>query len=794
MNDISNKKIQSSLLPLVVLLTSSSFTLAQADGAISGERGWQIEEVTVTARKKEESLQDAPIAISAFSGESLSERGVQKLIEIENFTPNLTFQNNPSFGGASSAAAIYIRGIGQKDFVPTVEPGVGLYVDGIYIARSVGAILDLVEVERVEVLRGPQGTLFGRNSIGGAISITTRKPDNQLAGNLEATVGSDSRLNAKGILNLPIGDGLYSRFSLASMQQDGYVKRPFDGKKLGDDDTVSGRAALLWEASENIEINLAADYTRDREAGPAITLLGINYAGPIDPDTPPMATIHNVGANLAAGGAAIPCVIPPVTGTTNLAVPGCYDDRYVVGKGKNMGTAPSFSDTDLFAASATLDWALSEEINLRSLTGYRDLDSKFGRDGDGSPFRVSQFLDDLTQTQFTQEFQLLGSSLGARLNWIIGAYYFEEDGDNKNTLDFTVSNFVSGGKFDNRSAALFVQGSYDLSDKLSLTLGLRYTDETKKFLPDQYIIQNYFAGSGHPSLDAPFMQAGSRILPHIEKKEAIEETTPMVNLRWEVTDSLMAYATYAEGFKGGGFSQRVFPPQVAGATAPPGTADIDLIPSFDPEFVTSYELGFKFSNEDNTLRLNGALFMTEYDDFQIQVFTSVAPVTKNAAQVDIKGAEIELVWMPTAQWQFETALGLVDAKYSDIDTSETFVSKGNDLERVPALTASASVSRDFEWGENGTGTVRVDWSYRDEQYMDTFNTSQIHQGAYDLLNVNFVWRSLDERYSLTVGGKNLTDEKFMISGVIGDAFQSYEGVFSRGREYYATLRYNFGNY
>lgn len=775
-----------------MLLVSAMPTLAQSADAGSGTRTWQLEEIVVTARKKEENLQDAPISISAFSGQSLEDRGVQKLIEIENFTPNLTFQNNPSFGGASSAAAIYIRGIGQKEFLPTVEPGVGLYVDGIYIARSVGAILDLVEVERVEVLRGPQGTLFGRNSIGGAISITTKKPDDQLAGNLETTVGTDSMLNAKAVINLPIAEGLYSRFSLASLKQGGYVERPYDGKELGDDDTLSGRAALLWEASDDIEVNISADYTRDREAGPAITLLGINYAGPIDPDTPPMATIHNIGANVAAGNPPVPCIMPPLT--TNTAVPGCYDDRYVVGDSQNMGTAPSFSNTDLFAMSVTVDWVLTENISLRSLTGYRDLDSEFGRDGDGSPFRVSEFLDELKQTQFTQELQLIGSSMDSRLNWILGAYYFEEDGDNKNTLDFTVSNFVSGGQFDNRSTALFAQGGYDLLDNLTLTVGLRYTDESKKFLPDQYIIENYFAGTGHPSLDAPFMQAGSRVLPYVEKEVSIEETTPMVNLRWQITDSVMTYANYSEGFKSGGFSQRVFPPQVAGATAPAGTADVDLIPSFDPEFVTSYELGFKFSNEDNTLRLNGALFMTEYDDFQIQVFTSVAPVTKNAAEVEIQGAELELVWLPAAQWQVEAGLGLIDAKYSNIDSSETFVDKNNDLERVPSLTANASLSRDFDFGDRGTSTARLDWSYRDEQYMDTFNSPEIYQGSYDLVNANFTWRSVDERYTLTVGGKNLTDEKFMISGIIGDAFQSYEAVFSRGREYYLSLNYNFGDF
>jgi iron complex outermembrane receptor protein len=786
-----SKTILSQAIIAAVAIGGAAFPL-QASAQNTRATG-QLEEVLVTARKKEESLQDAPISISAFTGAALEDRGVTRLSEIQNFTPNLVFQNNPSFGGASSAASVYIRGIGQKEFLPTVDPGVGLYVDGIYIARSVGAILDLIEIERVEVLRGPQGTLFGRNTIGGAIHITTVKPDENLSAKIEATAGTDNRYDGKASVNLPITDGLYSRFSIASLNRDGYVKREFDGKELGDDDTLTARMALLWEASDSVDVNFSADYTRDRENGPAVNLIGINYAGPIDPDTPPMATIHNVGANLAAGGPEAPCIIPPLTGTTNPAVPGCYDNRYVVGKNKNMGTAPSYSDTDLWSTSLTVDWQINEHLALRSLSGYRDLDSDFGRDGDGSPFRISEFVDDLDQDQFSQEFHLLGDSFDSKLNWILGLYYFTEDGNNANTLDFTVSNFLSGGKFDNESYAAFAQGSYDLADDWTLTLGVRYTDETKKFTPDQYIIENYFAGSGHPMLDAPFMQAGERILPNIEKKVDADETTPMANLRWQAAENLMTYITYAEGFKSGGFSQRVFPPQVAGATAPPGTSDLDLIPSFDPESVNSYEWGFKYDNADSSLRINGSVFYTEYDDFQIQVFTSVAPVTKNAAEVEIAGGELEMTWIPAESWLIEASVGYIDAEYSDIDEAETLIDDSKDLERVPETTYSASIAKDFGLGDNGNLRARVDWSWRDEQQMDTFNTPQIAQDDYHLVNANVAWWAPDNRYSVVLGVDNLTDEDYLISGIVGDAFQSYEGVFARGREYYLTLRYQFGD-
>lgn len=765
------------------LLLSATPELYAADN----ERKAMIEEVTVTARKREESLQDTPIAISAFSGDNLEDRGVTKIIELSSFAPNMSFQNNPSFGGASNAASIYIRGIGQKEFLPTTEPGVGLYVDGVYIARSVGAILDLVDVSQVEILRGPQGTLFGRNTIGGAINITTEKPAEEFGGKVAVTAGTDNAQRFKGIVDVPLSNTLLSRFSVAKTLQDGYVERE-DGVDLGDDDSLTGRASFLWLPNDDLEVQFATDYTRDRENGPAMSLIGINLGDPIDPDTPPMATIHNVGANLAAGGPEAPCATPG--NTINLSVPGCYDMRYKLGEAHNAGTAPAQSDSDLYSANLNISWAINEDLTLKSISAWRDLDSEFSRDGDHSPHRVSQFQDTLEQEQLTQELQLLGSSFGQRLNWIVGLYYFDESGDNVNTLDFTVSNFQSGGEFENTSKAAFGQATLDVTDKLSVTMGLRYTDEEKSFLPDQYIIENYFAGSGHPMLDAPFMQAGERVLPYVEKTQDISETTPMVNVAYQWTEEMMTYLSYSEGFKSGGFTQRVFPPQVAGATAPAGTSDLDLIPDYDPEFVDVYEIGFKYTGWDNRLRLNGAAFHTEYDDLQVQVFTSVAPVTKNAASAKISGWELELNLIPVEGWFVEASYGWLNPRYDDLDTAETLFSASNEFERVAKRTASASVGREFNT-DYGYFVGRLDWSYRSKEYMDSFNTELIAQESYDVLNANVKWSNPSQTWDVMLALKNITDEDYLLTGSIGDAFQTYEGIYNRGREWYLTGQYNF---
>jgi len=658
-------------------------------------------------------------------------------------------------------------------------------VDGVYIARSVGAILDLIDVERVEVLRGPQGTLFGRNTIGGAISLITRKPGEEFGGEVSLTLGDDNRLDLKASVDIPLSEHARSKLSVASFNRDGYVVRE-DGVELGDDDTLTARAALVWDLAESLQLDLAIDATKDRENGPALTLLGINFGNPIDPDTPPIATISNVGANLMAGGPPAPCAFPGQE--LNLAVPGCYDSRYIQDRNFNAGTAPAFSNSDLLAASANLTWTISDNMEFRSISAVRDLDSEFSRDGDHSPLVISQFFDSLEQYQFTQEFQLLGSS--ERLNWILGAYYFEEDGNNINLLDFAISSFRSGGRFDNTAKAVYGQLTYDLTDQLSATVGLRYTEEDKSFLPDQIIFSNPFSGSGGP-LDAPFLQPGSRILPLLEREINIEETTPTFNLAYQMNDNVLAYATYSEGFKSGGFTQRVFPPIVPPFTAPPGTPDIELIPVFDPEFVSVYELGMKYASSDNRLVVNGAIFQTEYDDLQVQVFTSVAPVTRNAGQASISGFELEAQVIPGDGWLINAGIGYVDAEYDEIDEATTFVSPENDFERVPEWSLSAAVSREFSLKNGAMLVPRVDWSYRSETFNDAFNTPLIAQDSYSLVNASIAWLSANDTQRLTIGVKNLSDEDYLVTGIAGDAFQALEGIFARQREWYVSYAYRF---
>ena len=796
---------RNALTTAIALSTATLSGLVSAQDNAPSTTATLMEEIVVSARGIEEGLQDAPIAVSAFTGETLDYRGVDSLDQIERFVPSLTLQNNPSFGGASNSAAIYLRGVGQKEFLPTTEPGVGLYVDGVYVARSVGAILDIIDIDRLEVLRGPQGTLFGRNTIGGAISIATRKPQpgGDFGGSLAAAAGTDSLVHLRGTVHVPVNERVALRASVASMTQDGYVDRA-DGIDLGNDDTIAGRVSLAFQPNDDFAALITVDMTRDRENGPAMELLGIDFTdlsqlqGVVLAPPPPMAFIHNV--TTAAMGPGQPCAATDPAGngiTSNPASPNCYDSRYIGADKSNEGTAPAYSETDVFGLSATLDYNLSENLAIKSITAYRELDSDFARDGDHSPHRIAQFEDTLEQDQFTQELQLLGTY--DRMNWILGLYYFSEDGDNVNTLDFTVSNFRSGGAFDNTSWAAFAQATYDMTDRLHLTLGARYTDEDKAFTPDQIIYNNYFAGfsnlvpPGNPlaALDAPFLQAGSRILPLLEKEISISEFTPMANLAFDLSDKVMLYATYSEGFKSGGFTQRVFPPIVAGFTAPPGTPDLDLIPTYEPEFVDVLEAGFKMDLLDGQLRLNGAFFKTNYEELQVQVFNSVAPVTQNIGEASIEGFELELSASPAEGWFIEGILSLLNAEYDTIDTANTLIFESNEFERVPETTASLGLSKEFSLSNAGTFLLRADWSYRSETFNDAYNTPLLETDSYSLIDASARWTNRDGDWTVIVSGTNLSDEEYLVTGVYGTAFQSLEGVYNRGRQWRVEVRKQF---
>jgi iron complex outermembrane receptor protein len=265
----------------------------------------------------------------------------------------------------------------------------------------------------------------------------------------------------------------------------------------------------------------------------------------------------------------------------------------------------------------------------------------------------------------------------------------------------------------------------------------------------------------------------------------------MANVSFDLSDKVMLYATYSEGFKSGGFTQRVFPPIVAGFTAPPGTPDLDLIPTYEPEFVDVLEAGFKMDLLDGQLRLNGAFFKTNYEELQVQVFNSVAPVTQNIGEASIEGFELELSASPAEGWFIEGSLSLLDAEYDTIDTANTLIFESNEFERVPETTASLGLSKEFSLNNTGTLLLRADWSYRSETFNDAYNTPLLETDSYSLIDASARWTNRDGDWTVIVSGTNLSDEEYLVTGVYGTAFQSLEGVYNRGRQWRVEVRKQF---
>ncbi|NKB39361.1 MAG: TonB-dependent receptor plug domain-containing protein, partial [Gammaproteobacteria bacterium] len=534
-----------------------------------------LEEIVVTARKREESLQDTPVSVAAFTSADLEARGTVDFSDLGEFTPNVTFDYTSAIAAGNSAAIVMIRGVGAADWTIGTDPGVGIYLDGIYISRTIGSVMDTVDVERIEVLRGPQGTLFGRNTIGGAISVVTKKPDLEaFSGRAEFTVGSYDRIDGNAYVNLPISDTMAASASFSKRTRDGYVKNLVPNTPdLGDNDDTTTRLAFRWQPSNSLTVDLSADYSTTDEA-PAANVLIATTAG---------QGFYNL-TNLATGGAA--CLGPNNTvPTAALSNPGCYNDQWAVGPfqtfSSHVSSTPELGNDDFFGLTVkpesginvwgiggTIEWEVSDNVTLKSITAHRRVEDGFwSRDSSHSGNQghvLARTSNAFEQSQTSQEFQLLASALDDRLNFIIGTFYMEEDAYHKDVVELVFNTvFDSGGITDNSSSAVFAQGTYDITDQLALTLGIRYTDEDKEFSARSTTGLDegnaFFGGASlleaFGALDClgnPIGTPGSPacLLPPDPVTSNANELEPYVNVSYQWNDDLMTYASYSEGFKG----------------------------------------------------------------------------------------------------------------------------------------------------------------------------------------------------------------------------------------------------
>jgi len=771
-------------------------TSVQAAAAASDD----LAEVVVTAQFREQNLQSTPLSITAVNAAMLESRNQTNIAEVANQAPNVTLKPQGAAFGPSMGASI--RGVGQFDFNPALEPGVGLYVDDVYYATLTGSVLDLLDLDRVEILRGPQGTLAGKNSIGGAVKLYAKKPVGDGSGYISATYGSRNRVDLRGSADFAISDSLFARISGVSKRQGGYVDRIDYGCKfpnsgvpilasvtgncvvgtLGDVNYDAVRAALRWQVSDTLEFNGAVDYTNDNRS-PAGAVL-VQTTTTVNPNVQPV---------LGVGGTALPesAFAPPPGSYYNYASyynpPGTFT-RLAAPAGattRMLETRPDIrTKFNGWGASGTVDWKLADALSLKSITAYREYDAYFANDNDLSPLATSLGFGTLTFHSFSEELRLNGAALENKsLEYTVGAFYMNQTTVYATTQDLrgsrtSLTQFIGNDPVNADTNAFFGHLSYHATDKLTLTAGLRYTDEHK----DYTFHRLTYAGAIHPTLGA---------LDGVKRDYDGNKLDYRANVQYQWTDSLMTYLQYATGFKGGGVSPRPF---IAAQAVP-----------FNPEELKSYEAGIKSDFLDRKVRVNASVFISEYSDLQLTLANcpqfGAAPacaVVANAGDAEMKGVEIETVLRPVDHFSVDASFSYLDFKYKSINpaaggpTLPTGPQYGMRPAYVPKLKWSVGMQYEASLGDMGTLTPRVDVSHQGELFTNGFNAATNRIDAYSTANARLTWKDGKNAWEAALEVTNLTDKYYFLTRFDQLSSNGFaDGQPGRPREYAVTVKKKF---
>ncbi|TFI56371.1 TonB-dependent receptor, partial [Sphingomonas parva] len=637
------------------------------------------EAIIVTASRRAETLHDSAAAASAFDEAEIAARSAVEVGDLVGFAPNASFDSTASLSGSANSASVFIRGIGQSDFVFATDPGVAVYVDGVYIARSTGSAFDLLDIARIEVLRGPQGTNFGRNAIGGAVALFTHAPAlGEQSGSVVLEGGSFERVGGRGVANLPLGGAAAARVALSWRRNGPYARRQPAGEGLGGQDVLQGRAALRWTRGR-LTADLAGDYaTRDDQSPPA-TLRSVDPPGLGGASTLFAGLLYN---NLIEGPDGIaPCERPdfpiPFCGIPGLiAMPTLpasttpIDARWISGDPYvTFATGPTGSRFEGGGVRATLDYA--GPISLRWTSAWRAFDAAFGRDPDSSPLVIVDTANRLDHHQWSHELQLKDEA--GRLQWVAGGHVFSEEGRDRGTAPlidetfrivnalglgctllsgatglpqplalpvcpniFRIDATGDGVRIDNSSLSAFGEATLALTRRLSVTAGLRWTRDRKRI-----DLRGFLVGGAPVAADPRAARSFSRLTPRV-----IVEYAPRPEVR--------VYGSFSTGFKSGGFNQRYGAP-IAAPTA------------FAPETVRSWELGLHLRSRDRRAALRATAFWADYDDIQVVVFESGIPRTINAAAGRSRGIELEGTWSPSPSLTLAASYGWLDTAFTRLD-------------------------------------------------------------------------------------------------------------------------------
>jgi iron complex outermembrane receptor protein len=726
--------------------------LAQA--AVAGDEGPSaLDDIVVTAERRETRLQETPISITALSSDQLVAQGVRSVNDLGGRIPNLTSTTGPQ---GSGDANFFIRGVGQFDFIVTNDPGVGLYVDGVYLGRTVGAMLDAGDIARIEVLRGPQGTLFGRNTLGGAISVVTNQPDpSRFSAGANGTLGSRSRIDADGFVNAPLADTVAVRVAAYTRNQDGFARNQERDVRFGRSKRWGVRGSVLAEFG-NLSATLAADYGLDK-SNPAPSVLR----------------------------AIVPAPFFPPDAASEIQNP---NDFYRV-----------FSSNSPEARNET--WGLSLTLaldlgnaTLKSITAYRDLEGFSTSDPDGTGYRLYDQETDTRQNQFSQELQIAGAS--GRLSYLVGGYFFREKSDQELRLCFApitntptergnaCNSWNQGNDQETESWALFGQARFGLTDAFSVTLGGRYTWETKTNISDQaFDFRPAGAGPGAIFGFGLPLNFGDRLLfpivSNLPGKVSFSEFTPRLGVEWKPAPDLLLFASYAKGFRSGGFNGRLIAPQAT-------------IPTYAPDTNDAFELGFKSDLLDRTLRFNATAFYSKYRGIQQTISDPAVQFrVANAGDAELYGFELELTAVPISGLRVDVGVGYSRSEFQDVPASVGPIN-GNKLPFNPEWNIVVGGEYAIPLGRAGTLTPRVDYALQSEVHFTAFNLPLETQRSYGLLSARLGWRDSAERFSLAVYGENLTDEQYYTFGQDALAAQGVAYTYlGRPREFGIRAGFSF---
>ncbi|MDG2303476.1 MAG: TonB-dependent receptor [Candidatus Binatia bacterium] len=760
-------------------------------GVDSNERR-RIEEIVVRARRRDELLEDTPVSVTALNEAAIRDSTITRINQITQLVPNLQFD---SAGGTSTTARVFIRGVGINDTIMTNQPGVGIYVDGVYMARAAGSVLDVVDFAQIEVLRGPQGTLFGKNTAGGAINITTVKPSEELEGWALVRPGNLGRIDTRAVLNLPLyEDKVLSRWSFASLKNRGYTYNEFRDEYWSNQNSVNFQGALRFQLLDDLLIDVSGNYTKNHARPRGANCFFVR-------DVATQSLSPGFADNCKAAQAAAPDTV--------------YEDVHGI------------QDLESYGVWGTLQYDIGElgpidELTLKSITAWRRQTDSTRRDFDasqngvlainiaGGPLEIDG--EPFESEQISQELQVNGHALDSRLSWVSGLYYLSDDAqENSGTAAFYDGPFVPGAQsvanreVDNYTIGVFGQATYDVLDWMGLTGGVRWTKDSQG-----YRIFNYELLDPESPKGAPVLR--SQVTQDTDDREDFEAWTPMASLSMTLPeeympaplDHLLGYFTYSTGFKGGGFNART------GSGFPPGKPP----PTFDPEHVKSYEIGFKTVWFDRRLTANASFFLADYTDQQVLTLISVPCATPedptclmiqainaNAASSTVKGAEIEFLGLPTDGLQLTWNVGLLDSEYDEfLSTSQIDDSpldrRGESFNNVPEFTTflaaqySLPITSGAEW-LTGWLTPRVEWYYRSSVHINGPELESSNQWGVGLLNARLSYDFLDDRAQVALWGRNLTDERYKTDSIPVAPLGFDSVYFAVGRTWGAELSYRF---